>query len=249
MPGLRPPKEDLIPVLPLETEKKILKVTIVVTALASLLTVIAVATDYWLILTVIGAPHEGPGGRLITGSHSGLWRTCLDIIDKNSKEPLYNCTSLFDLMGDADFAKKQENTVSGGPAMQLDYAKTSMAFALVTLVFMALTHVFAVCAVRANQYMWKRITAVLDFITAVCVLICIQIVENSAESKEDYAKKVQGLVVDKLDSSFGFCYVVMWIVFVCYVLAGIAFLLLSKKRHWGPTGAVVDSDPMRMPKF
>ena len=66
MPGLRPPKEDLIPQLPIETEQKVLKATVALTILGTLFLIIALATDYWLILS-------GWRGSLMT-IH---WRTIL----------------------------------------------------------------------------------------------------------------------------------------------------------------------------
>ena len=64
MPGLRPPKEDLIKQLPLETERKVLRITIGFTLLASLILIIAIATDYWLILTGLYLRH-GPSDAMV----------------------------------------------------------------------------------------------------------------------------------------------------------------------------------------
>ena len=58
MPGVRPPKEDIIKQLPIETERKVLRVTIGFTLLATLILIIALATDYWLILTGLFNTHR-----------------------------------------------------------------------------------------------------------------------------------------------------------------------------------------------
>jgi len=236
MPGLRPPKEDIIPQLPLETERKVLRITIGVTLLATLILIIALATDYWLILTVLGKPHTMQSGNLLLGSHSGLWRSCLDIQivdeDENGQEGeiISNCTNLFDLIEDAEKAKKQKNTISGGPGVLLAYAKSYIAFSFVSLVFLLLAHVFAVWAQQNQRYVIKRITAVLMAITAICVLIAIQVLENSTESKEQYTEKIERLEKQMLSHSFGFSYVLAWIPVVVFAGAALVFLITSKKR-------------------
>jgi len=230
MPGLRPPKEDLIPQLPIETEQKVLKATVALTILGTLFLIIALATDYWLILSVIGEPHVMKTGNLLLGSHSGLWRSCLDIQYANSTDTFSNCTNLFDLMEDAEKAKKQANTVEGGPSWNLELAKSSVVFALISLVLIVLVHVFAYFGVREGRFTWKRLTGILSLMTAVCVLVLIQITSNSAETKEEYAEKVQGLEDEMIQASFGSSWIISWIVLIFYSIAGVTFLLCSKKR-------------------
>ena len=61
---------------------------------------------------MVGKTHTMKTGNELLGSHSGLWRTCLDIevvrgSEEESGEIISNCTNLFDLMEDAEKAKKQ----------------------------------------------------------------------------------------------------------------------------------------------
>jgi len=235
MPGVRPPKEDIIKQLPIETERKVLRVTIGFNLLATLILIIALATDYWLILTVIGKTHTMKTGNELLGSHSGLWRTCLDIevvrgSEEESGEIISNCTNLFDLMEDAEKAKKQKNTISGGPGVLLDYAKSYVAFSFVALFFVILAHAFAFWAQANQRYVIKRVTAVLFAITAICVLVSIQVLENSTQSKENYTKNIERLDKDMLEHSFGFSYVLAWIPVAVFAGAALVFLFTSKKR-------------------
>jgi len=230
--------------LPIETERKVLTVTIGFTLLASLILIVAISTDYWLILSVIGKPHTMKTGNLLLGSHSGLWRSCLDIqvvdpeSDSDSAPTITNCTNLFDLIENAEKAKKQRETISGGPHLVLDYAKSYVATAFVSLVFLVLSHVFAFWARQNQRYVIKRITAALLVITAVCVFISIQVLENSTESKEQYTSKIEKLEGHALDHSYGFSYVLAWIPVVIFALGGLVFLVTSKKR----VGQDIDAD-------
>jgi len=228
--GIRPPKEDLIKVLPLKTEQKVLRVTIGLTLLATLILVIALATDYWLILTVIGKPHKMANGNLLVGSHSGLWRACLDIEEAETKAAITNCTNLFDLMEDADKAKKQKETITGGPGVVLAYAKSYIAMSFIALVFLVLALLFAFWAQQNQRYVIKRITAVLLIITAICVFVSIQVLENSTESKEQYTGKIERLAPHNITHRYGFSYVLAWIPVVFFAVAALVFLLTSKKR-------------------
>lgn len=242
MPGLRPPKEDLIKQLPLETERKVLRITIGFTLLASLILIIAIATDYWLILTVLGKPHTMQSGNKLLGSHSGLWRSCLDIkvVDESGdgSEIISNCTNLFDLIEDAEKAKKQKNTISGGPGVLLAYAKSYVAFAFVSLFFLLLAHIFAIWAQANMRYVIKRTTACLMAITSICVLVAIQVLENSTETKEQYTKKIEHLDKQMLSRSYGFSYVMAWIPVVVFLGGALVFLITSKKRM----GHDIDAD-------
>lgn len=242
MPGLRPPKEDLIKQLPLKTEQKVLRVTIGFTLLASLILIVAIATDYWLILTVIGKPHTMKTGNLLLGSHSGLWRSCLDIQEIDSTDTITNCTNLFDLIEDAEKAKKQKETITGGPGLLLAYAKSYVGVAFVSLLFLVLAHIFAIWAQKNQRYVIKRIAAVLLAITAVCVLVSIQVLENSTESKEQYTEKIERLESRSLAHSYGFSYVLAWIPVVVFAAAALVFLLTSKKR----VGQEIDGDVIVM---
>jgi len=238
MPGLRPPKEDLIKLLPIETERKVLRATIVLTLIATLILVVAFATDYWLILTVIGKPHTMASGNLLLGSHSGLWRTCLDIKNNDTGELFSNCTNLFDLIEDAEKASVQKETISGGPQILLAYAKSYIAFAFCSILFLVLSLLFASWAQQNQRYVIKRIAAVMFAITAICILISIQVIENSTESKEQYTEKIERLEHHSLAHSFGYSWVLAWVPFAVFILAALVFALTSKKR----VGEAIDSD-------
>jgi len=237
MPGLRPPKEDIIKVLPLETEKKVLRATIIGTLLATLLIVISYATDYWLVLNVLKS-HQMKSGNILLGSHSGLWRTCLDIKVNDTNDVISNCSNLFDLIEDVKKAKTQQNTIAGGPGVLLAYAKSYIAFAFISLIFVLLGHVFAVWAQSSQRYTVKRIAAVLFGLTAICILVAIQVLENSTESEEEYTEKIGQLTESDLEPSYGFSYVLAWISFAMFLIAALVFLITSKKR----IGSSVDSD-------
>lgn len=241
MPGLRPPKEEILPQLTLETERKVLRVTIGFTVLATLFLIIALATDNWLILTVLDHPHTMKSGNQLLGSHSGLWRSCLDIqlvTDGQKGEIVANCSNLFDLIEDAEKAKTQRTTLSGGPGVLLAYAKSYVAFAFISLVFVVLAHLFAIWAQANQRYVIKRITAVLLAIAAICVLISIQVLENSTETKEQYTEKIEHLENHGLSHSYGFSYGLAWIPVVVFFAGGLVFLLTSKKRQ----GHDIDGD-------
>jgi len=175
---------------------------------------------------------------LLLGSHSGLWRSCLEIRVPDSEETFNNCTNIFDLMEDADKAKKQKNTISGGPHLLLAYAKSYVAFAIVALFFIALSHTFGFWAAKNQRYVIKRVAAALMAITAACVLVAIQVLENSTESKEQYTEKIEHLEARSLSHSFGFSYVLAWIPVAVFAVAALVFLVTSKKR----VGTDLDAD-------
>jgi len=236
--GMRPPKEDILPTISLEAERKVLLGTLGMTLIASLILIIALATDSWLILTVTGKPHTMKTGNLLVGSHSGLWRNCLEIKVVGTEETFNNCTNVFDLIDDEDKATRQKNTIAGGPGLQLAYAKSYVAFAIVSLMFVVLSHLFGFWAAKNQRYVIKRVTAALMAITAACVLVCIQVLENSTESKEQYTAKIERLEAHSLSHSFGFSYVLAWIPVAVFAVAAVVFLLTSKKR----VGTDIDAD-------
>lgn len=109
----------------------------------------------------------------------------------------------------------------------LDYSRTETAFAIISLCLMLLGFVFSCYALREPRYMFKRLAALMHGMTAVCILVCAEVMVNSVYYEEQY------LVSRHPPGSsyyFGWSFWLCWVVFSIFVWATLIFLFYGKKR-------------------
>uniref|UniRef100_T1JP77 MARVEL domain-containing protein n=1 Tax=Strigamia maritima TaxID=126957 RepID=T1JP77_STRMM len=109
----------------------------------------------------------------------------------------------------------------------LDFYRTETAFAIIALILMLMGHGFSFYTFIEQRYMYKRLASGVHFLTAATVLVVVEVLKNAAH----YATaKLQVRHPVGSDWHFGFSYGLAWISFISFVSAGLAFLILSRKR-------------------
>ncbi|PVD38733.1 hypothetical protein C0Q70_01355 [Pomacea canaliculata] len=96
---------------------------------------------------------------------------------------------------------------------------------------MIIGHSFAFYAVRRPRYIIKRLAALLHFMT----------VEHEKEHMPER-------IPPEAHTEYGFSFVLSWIVFVLFVLAGLVFLLMSHKRkpEYADNNDAIEDEPMQL---
>ncbi|KAL8597367.1 hypothetical protein ACOMHN_056130 [Nucella lapillus] len=108
-----------------------------------------------------------------------------------------------------------------------NYTRTAVSFTIIALVLAVIGHCFAFYTLRRPRYIIKRLTALLHFMTAACILVLNEVLSKTAQHERD---SLPAHLPVQAAASYGFSFVLSWIVFVLFVLAGIVFLFLSHKR-------------------
>ncbi|XP_032665427.1 uncharacterized protein LOC116841507 [Odontomachus brunneus] len=213
-------------------ERRILLGCTVMVGLSSCIWSIAIGTDHWYGVeapTDQGLPLGGRGkvGRRLLYKHMGLWRGCIDGLVPESNNstnlvPYRECKNLE--MFPTEMQLKLDSSLD---ATVLNYARTQVSFALISLFVMVMGFCFSIYTFRNPRYMFKRLAGGIHFITASCNMVVIQVLLSAIEYESNHVFETfpKGAVM-KYDYSL----ILAWIVFLCNLAAGIAFMLFSRKR-------------------
>ncbi|ESO87434.1 hypothetical protein LOTGIDRAFT_127872 [Lottia gigantea] len=204
-------------------ERKILFGGTIATVVAFLFQLVAICTSYWLL---VDAPSEqvtgNKTGRTLIRSYSGLWRICKVYREGKDGSESEVCES-HDLFPSEEDIQVDENIDSH----YLDYTRTVIAFTIIAILLMSLVHCFAFYTIRRPRYIVKRLTALLHFMTAACILVLNEVFVKAIEHEKEH---LAGRFPINGVSSYGFSFILSWLVFVVFVCVGLVFLFVSHKR-------------------
>lgn len=204
------------------------------TALVGLSTCIwsvAIGTDHWFTLESPdnhGLPLGGAKvGRRLIYRRTGLWRSCTVGLEPKPK----NSTN-FERYDECEYLNMfpTEMQVKLDPSLNmtvLSYAKTQVSFALISLFVTLLGFFFSIYTFRNPRYMFKRLAGGIHFITAACNMVVIQVLLSSIEYESNHVFEnfPKNAII-----KYGYSLILAWIVFLCNLMSGFAFMLFSRKR-------------------
>lgn len=208
-------------------EKRLLFGSTAATLLAFLFQIIAVGTTSWIHIQFRSAFVRNASGMdvYITGFSGGLWRSCEEgytLDNSGTKDDYEECKS-HKFFPEENELKKDKTT----DIQIVDYVRTGSAFAIISLLIMMLGHIFAFYTLRRPRYIVKRLTSLMHFMTAACVLVENEVFIRKISYTQD---NLPDRIPAGAETSHGYSFVMSWISFVAYVIAGAVFLFTSHKR-------------------
>lgn len=210
-------------------ERKLLLGTTGGTVFAFLIQILALATNHWLTFEIPDGLYFNKTGRYLYESYSGLWRICTTEFTKsigsNGQEiKTYHENCINHNLFPSEVELYHDHSLD---MKILDYMRTGTAFGIIAITVMLIGHMFAFYALRRPRYIVKRLTALIHFMTAACVLV-----ENEVFIRRtEYAKSKLPLRLPKqAEHSYGYSFVLSWISFVLFLGAGVIFLFASHKK-------------------
>ncbi|XP_072155208.1 uncharacterized protein [Bemisia tabaci] len=108
-----------------------------------------------------------------------------------------------------------------------EHSNLKWIFSIVSLGIMIMGFMFSIYTFRNPRYMFKRLAGGIHFISALTVLVVIEVLISSLthiRQSLPYAYPRQAT------QSYGYSFVLAWICFGLNIVAGIAFMWYSKKR-------------------
>ncbi|KAF4523033.1 hypothetical protein B566_EDAN012762 [Ephemera danica] len=111
--------------------------------------------------------------------------------------------------------------------MCLDYSRTEVSFAVISLFLMIMGFFFSIYTFRNPRYMFKRLAGGIHFITGGSVLVVIEVLISSIDYERTHLPFVhpRGSLV-----SYGVSFALAWLVFIILIVSGCCFMIYSRKR-------------------
>jgi len=157
-------------------------------------------------------------GRFLKSSHNGLWSSCRITFDNKTRpiKLIHRCQPLDLFPKNKDYNKTF-----------LDYQRTAAGFSVIALMVMLMGLAFSLYTFFETRYMYKRLAAGCQMVTAGCILICLEV--STARMKYE-AHNLPNRIPPGATWTFGFSYILAWITFLSQLTACIAFAICSKKK-------------------
>ncbi|EEB14785.1 conserved hypothetical protein [Pediculus humanus corporis] len=109
----------------------------------------------------------------------------------------------------------------------VNYNKTEAVFSIIALALMIIGFIFSCYTFNNTRYMFKRTAGGIHFLSTGSTLTVIEVVINSIEYEK---KHLPFTYPPGATHKYGYSFVLAWLVFICNLLSGCAFILFSKKR-------------------
>lgn len=190
-----------------------------------LLWIIAMGTDHWFYVEVFNGVYTNKTDTMFLKSHSGLWKLCkTEIKNVSAKESPIVTTCAHHSMFPSETEIKQDPETDW---TILDYTRTETAFSIISLCLMVMGLGFSLYTFKEPRYMFKRLAGGVHFLTAATVLVVVEVLINSIKYEERYlsARHPKGAKL-----CYGFSFILAWITFVVFIIAGCLFIYCSRKR-------------------
>ncbi|XP_023221350.1 epithelial membrane protein 1-like [Centruroides sculpturatus] len=171
-------------------------------ALGILLWFVSISTDYWYYFSAPGAGiYMNRTKTIFLRSNVGLWRLCRTTIQNGTEQ---------------EFCR-----------YFIDYSRTEAVFSVITVLLMLMGLGFSLYTFKEPRYTYKRLVGGIHFFTAGAVLVVIEVLINCLHYEQKYAP---GRFPKRIEWKFGYSSILAWLDFVFYVIAGIIFVICSRKR-------------------
>lgn len=198
--------------------------------------IVAVSTNYWLIVELRGTIRPYPGRPLSNATaflHIGIWR-------EHQRWDFANGTIQEVWIG---HLPRPQYYLNVAEMSQLPhYYRTQAVFSLICLLLMLGSNFSAVYSLRHFRYMYKRLSASLYLIVAMCILIVLEVMIHHVDAwrLNEHAEELNdGKPHMQLDFHYGFSTYLAWGTFGTYILAAIIFAIGSHKQK-GAAAATVE---------
>lgn len=194
--------------------------------IAVLFWIVAISTDYWFNVDYPGGIVLNKTSVVFLNSHSGLWRICKRVVHNGTKEgegtTIKSCE--YHRLFPSELEIKRDPEVD---RTILDYTRTETAFAIISLCLMIMSIFFSCYTFKEPRYMFKRLAGGVNFLSAISILVVIEVLVNSVKYEEQFlsARHPKGAVW-----SYGVSFVLAWITFALVITTACTFIICSRKR-------------------
>jgi len=218
-------------------ERRIVVAVTFFTCIASLIWLVALFTDYWVLVKLEEWQRGNNGTAVMTSpittfeGNSGLWSGCVQRISPAVNHSTVDCSShnLDGYLQEVQLSSSIAKTI-------IDYRRTVVALTALSLLIVSMAVIFSCYTFHNSRYTFKRLAAAIHFLSAATMVVLIEVVSGGVAYAHHHI-----LSLHPKDSVWrhGYSYYLAWAVFVQFLLSGCVFLFYSRKRK---TSGILNED-------
>ncbi|KAL7669144.1 hypothetical protein ACOME3_009811 [Neoechinorhynchus agilis] len=196
---------------------KIIATALAMTPIAAFLLLLSFAVDRWIVVTFPGRFYDQYLKRHVYQAFFGALSFC-HVESVRATDKGYKVCNFYWLKG-AGKDPFIDHTI-------IACRKAEIAFATILFALISISFAFGIYSTKAHRYMFKRLTGVLYFVTAICVLVCMELVNNMVRHSRDLNLRSYPETSTHYN---GISTVFAWIAFTILILCSLMFLFCSSK--------------------
>lgn len=241
-------------------ERRVLMFCTVLIGISIIIWCVSIGTDYWFVVDGGKGIYVPATRRYFYMSHSGIWRICryafanetTGVTEGFSPGDTGNVTGISETKGKITYFKKckyheisaNDTKIRLDPSLDrtiMNYNRTEAVFAGITLMLMVLGFIFSCYTFKNPRYMFKRTAGGLHFLSTGSCFTVIEVLINSIEYESRFIPFTYPLGATH---TYGYSFVLAWLVFISNLSAGFAFMIFSRKRKGkkAPTEEIAMAD-------
>ncbi|XP_046654482.1 uncharacterized protein LOC124348344 [Daphnia pulicaria] len=204
-------------------ERRILIFITFLCFLASILWIVSLSTDFWIIVDSV--PKNNTNSTGVLKSHLGVWRGCI-----TNRQQRFNESAAATDGCSYHNLEQDDHELRAKPSVArtiIDYRRTIVALAGLSLLCHIMSISFSMYTFRNPRYTFKRLAGCMHLITAATTFVLIEVVSNGADFSRAH---LLSIFPEASVWYHGFSFYLAWYVCFQYGVAGLTFLICSRKR-------------------
>jgi len=199
-------------------KNQIMRMTLAATVLSFITFLITLTSSYWVIVAYPSNFFAIKRNMYIVRTTYGIIWEC--VLGTPSKDSMFENQCDYHQGQILNFTSPAEQTLAG-------MIRTMLSFSAIHILLVIITFICGLYSIREYRYTYKRLTGMIYILTAVTLLVCIEVLSLIFRHASTHLPHIYPRGAKH---SYGVCYILAWLIFVQLLVSSLIFFVCSKKR-------------------